>query len=112
MTGFIKGAELGETLSNAGLFILPSYHEGLPIALLEAMSYNLPILASDIPANCELAQPEERFPVGNIEELRQKISNFISSPAKEQNTRKRVETEFNWDLVADATEKVYRELQF
>ena len=109
MTGFIKGAELGEILSNSGLFVLPSYHEGLPIALLEAMSYNLPIIASDIPANCELAQPAETFPVGNVEALRQKIADFISSPVVEQNTRKRVETEFNWDAVADAAELVYLE---
>jgi glycosyltransferase involved in cell wall biosynthesis len=109
MTGFIKGAELGEVLSNAGLFILPSYHEGLPIALLEAMSYNLPIIASDIPANCELAQPAETFPVGNVDALRQKIADFVSSPVSEQSTRKRVETEFNWDVVADATEKLYLE---
>lgn len=109
MTGFIKGAELGEILSNAGLFILPSYHEGLPIALLEAMSYNLPIIASDIPANCELAQPTETFPVGNVEALRKKISEFITSSALDQNTRKRVETEFNWDVVAEATERVYLE---
>lgn len=109
MTGFIKGHELGEVLSNAGLFVLPSYHEGLPIALLEAMSYNLPIIASDIPANCELAQPAETFPVGNIEALRKKISEFITSSALDQNTRKRVETEFNWDVVAEATERVYLE---
>jgi len=107
MTGFIKGAELGEMLSNAGLFALPSYHEGLPIALLEAMSYNLPIIASDIPANCELALANETFSVGNVEELHRKISEFISSPAVEQNTRRRVETEFNWDGVADATERLY-----
>lgn len=110
MTGFIKGLELGEMLSNAGLFVLPSYHEGLPIALLEAMSYNLPIVASDIPANRELAQPGETFPVGNVDELRLKISDFISSPTVEQHTRKRVETEFNWDVVAEATERLYLEV--
>lgn len=90
--------------------MLPSYHEGLPIALLEAMNYNLPIIASDIPANLELAQASETFPVGNVDELRRRISEFISSPAVEQNTRKRVETEFNWDVVADATERLYLEV--
>lgn len=109
-TGFIKGAELGEIFSNAGLFTLPSYHEGLPIALLEAMSYNLPIIASDIPANCELAQAGETFPVGNVDELRRKILEFISSPAVVRQTRERVEVEFNWDVVADATERVYLEV--
>jgi alpha-maltose-1-phosphate synthase len=110
MTGFIKGVELGEMLSNAGLFVLPSYHEGLPIALLEAMSYNLPIIASDIPANRELAQANETFPVGNVDELRRHITEFISSPVLDQHTRQRVETEFNWDVVAEATERLYLEV--
>ena len=54
MTGFIKGDVLRELYSNAGLFVLPSYHEGLPIVALEAMSYGLPVLVSAIPANMEL----------------------------------------------------------
>lgn len=109
MTGFIKGAELGELLSNAGLFVLPSYHEGLPIALLEAMSYNLPIIASDIPANSELAQANETFPVGNVNELRRQITEFISAPVFEQHTRQRVKAGFNWDVVAETTERLYLE---
>jgi len=38
-------------MTNASLFVMPSYHEGLPIALLEAMSYDLDVVVSDIPAN-------------------------------------------------------------
>lgn len=108
MTGFIKGTELGEILSNAGLFVLPSYHEGLPIALLEAMSYNLPIIASDIPANLELANLNETFPVGNVDVLRSRLVQFIASPDLNPVTRERVKSEFNWDLVAEQTEEVYR----
>ncbi len=51
LAGFVKGTKLAELYTHARLFILPSSHEGLPIALLEAMSYGCPILASDIPAN-------------------------------------------------------------
>ena len=54
MTGFIKGEVIKELYSNAGLFVLPSYHEGLPIMALETMSYGLPLFASAIPANPEL----------------------------------------------------------
>jgi glycosyltransferase involved in cell wall biosynthesis len=63
MSGFQKWESLSELYSNAGLFVLPSYHEGLPIVALEAMSYNLPILLSDIPANKEVVLSEETFPV-------------------------------------------------
>lgn len=107
LTGFIKGAELGEIYSNAGMFILPSYHEGLPIALLEAMSYDLPILASNIPANRELAEEVETFPVGNVEALRERIRYFLSGSFPLLSKRERIEDEFNWDLVADETEQVY-----
>jgi len=51
---------------------LPSYHEGLPIALLEALSFGLSVVISDIPANAELKlEPECYFPVGNVAALRE-----------------------------------------
>jgi len=67
LPGFLSGQSLRELFSNAGLFVLPSYHEGLPIALLEAMSYQLPVLVSDIAPNKEVTLPKDRyFPVGDI----------------------------------------------
>jgi starch synthase len=79
MVGFVKGIQLAELFSNAGLFVLPSYHEGLPIALLEALSYDLPVLASDIPANIELTHEKETFPVGNVSALKQTLLERIST---------------------------------
>jgi len=107
LTGFVKGKELGELYSNAGLFVLPSYHEGLPIALLEAMSYDLPLLASNIPANCELAAADETFAVGDVAELKARVEAFVGAPENGRSKRSRIEQEFNWDLVADHTESVY-----
>lgn len=107
LTGFIRGKELAELFSNAGLFVLPSYHEGLPISLLEAISYNLPILVSDIPANCELAEGSETFPVGDVSALSQKLEQMTAISAKEAAARQRLEHEFNWDVIALLTEKVY-----
>ena len=72
LTGFIKGRKLHSLLSHTRCFVLSSSHEGLPIALLEAMSYHLPVIVSDIPANLEVGLKKEcYFPCGNVEELAQ-----------------------------------------
>jgi len=64
---------LEELYSNASLFVLPSYYEGLPISLLEAMSYGLPILASGVPQNKEIGLPDFKyFPPAQIEILKKK----------------------------------------
>lgn len=113
MTGFQKGAALGELYSNAGLFVLPSYHEGLPIVGLEAMTYELPMILSDIPANREIAESQELFPVGDVDALAAKIKFFLDSPeilSSEEilfRKRDRLDQEFNWDRIAEQTAMVY-----
>jgi glycosyltransferase involved in cell wall biosynthesis len=113
MTGFQKGEALGELYSNAGLFVLPSYHEGLPIVGLEAMSYKLPMILSDISANREIAEPQELFPVGDIEALANKIRTFLDRPELETihkiqiRQHERLEQEFDWDQIAKKTNAVY-----
>ena len=108
LTGFIKGEELKQLFSHAKLFILPSYHEGLPIALLEAMSYNLDVLVSDIPANLEIGLEDDcYFKVGDINDLSLKIINKLEQ-IKKVNYREIVEEKYNWDKIALQTYKVYQ----
>ena len=114
LTGFQKGDTLGELYSNAGLFVLPSHNEGLPIALLEAISYGLPFLASDILANREVAREEhEMFPVGDVEALRDRLRSFLDDPSPWTSSgslaaqQERLQREFNWEVIADRTAKVY-----
>ncbi len=110
LTGFIKGRKLSQIFSHARLFIMPSYHEGLPIALLEAMSYNLPVLVSDIPANLEVPlNSSSFFYVANITELRGKIEQKLQH-AETPDYTELLKARYDWDHVAQATYKVYRKL--
>ncbi len=111
LTGYITGEDLNQIFTHARLFVLPSYHEGLPIALLEAMSYGLPVLVSDIPANKEVALPKEcYFRCGNIANLADKINALLKikpSTVTQQKNRKRIIEDYNWAIIADQTIAVY-----
>jgi len=114
LTGFISGMPLQELYSNAGLFVLPSYYEGLPIALLEALSYGLPVLVSDIPQNREIPLPEFRyFQPGDINGLSRRLTELlILGITEEERSRikKIIEEEYNWDIIAKKTYEIYRSL--
>ena len=104
LTGFIKGRELHSLLSNASCYCLPSSHEGLPIALLEAMSYNIPVVVSDIPANMEIGLDEScYFPCGNIEMLANRLEekvHLLQKPLYDMHL-------YNWDIIAKQTAEIY-----
>lgn len=108
MTGFISGEPLQTLFSQAGLFVLPSYHEGLPIALLEAMSWSLPVVVSDIPANMEIGLPSDvYFPVGNVDALAQKLQAWHGSEAVDYS---QLMPKYRWPEIAAETAKVYQRL--
>jgi glycosyltransferase involved in cell wall biosynthesis len=112
MTGYVTGELLNQLYTYARMFVLPSYHEGLPIVLLEAMSYGLPILVSDIPANKEVGLPKERyFRCGNVNDLKEKLSLLLDKELSEnecEDIREQIKEKYNWDASADHTIDVYR----
>jgi len=110
-TGLQSGQYLQELYANAGLFVLPSSHEGLPIALLEALSYGLTVLASDIPANLEIGLPEQNyFRLGDMEMLSRRLREFsCATPTAEvkNDLRNFVSRQYDWGEIARNTLQVY-----
>ena len=107
LTGFIKGEKLNEVFSNAKLFVLPSFHEGLPISLLEAMSYDIDVLISDIPANLEVKLPDDcYFQCGKWDDLLNKMKKKLL-----QNEHIKYDLSmYNWDNIAAQTADIYQGL--
>jgi glycosyltransferase involved in cell wall biosynthesis len=106
LTGFIRGERLNQILTNAALFVLPSYHEGLPIALLEALSYDLDVLVSDIPANrISCVADADFFKHGDVKDLairlEEKLKNVVLN-------RRYDLSQYNWDYIAKQVVDVYK----
>jgi starch synthase len=110
LTGFIKGEKLRQIYSFARLFVISSLSEGLPIALLEAMSFNINVLASNIPANLEVnLEKNDYFKAGDKIDLKEKIIAKISEN-KERNFVSFLTSEYNWDKIAAKTYNIYNKL--
>ena len=106
LTGFIRGEKMNQLMTNAALFCLPSYHEGLPIVLLEAMSYGIDVAVSDIPANLLPALEEKDFyPVGDVDALAALLQRKLDN-----NATPRVYdlSPYNWDNIARQTVELYQ----
>lgn len=93
----------------AAMFVMPSYHEGLPIAALEAAGEGAAMILSDIPANRDIGLPTANyFPVGNVDRLATMLAADPESLRADANA---VRTRFSWDKAAVETLSLYRALQ-
>lgn len=113
-TGFLTGKPLFELYDNAGFFVLPSYYEGMPISLLEAMSFGLYSIASDIPANRSIGLPEENyFKKGDIGSLSRIITGLAGKQEGLRIERQQVDDllkAYDWGVISEKTLKVYEKL--
>ncbi len=110
--GHVRGRLLGELFSNAALFVQPSELEGCSIGLLEAMSYGLPCLASDIPENKEVVGDAgwlfRNKDVDDLERaLNWSVHHEMAGLELGAKARRRVQALFSWDHVVDQLEDLY-----
>jgi glycosyltransferase involved in cell wall biosynthesis len=115
LAGYLKGEALQQLYSHAGAFVLPSSHEGLPIAMLEALSYGLPVLASDIPANMEVGlDSSSYYPLGDTDALAAGLARLEEERPDSQSRRARrlwAAERYDWQRIAEQTMSVYKELR-
>ncbi len=111
MTGFVQGKLLEELFSNCNLYILPSDIEGMPISLLEAMSYGKVCLVSNIKENLEVIKKNGiSFEKSNIDDLMEKLNSYLNENSFNLDKAELIDyikDNFNWDDVVDETLKLY-----
>jgi glycosyltransferase involved in cell wall biosynthesis len=116
MTGFVFGDELATLYSHARAFINPSLLEGLPLTLLEATSYELPVVLSSIPPHVEVVGEEgpgvHLAAPGSVAGLREALLRAQVDPQAEAagaaDLSRRVLAHYDWDLATDLVEDLYR----
>lgn len=112
-TGFVQGKELDELYSNAYVYTLPSDLEGMPLSLLEAMSYGNCCLVSDIDECASVVEDKAFvFRKSDVNDLKEKLQQMCSEPEKVMQMKEAAADficgKYNWDDVVERTLKLYR----
>lgn len=112
-TGFVQGEILEELYSNPYIYTLPSDLEGMPLSLLEAMSYGNCCLTSDIPECAEVVEDKALlFRKSDISDLKTKLQNACDHPEMVESYKAQAEEficrKYNWDDVVEKTLKLYQ----
>ena len=111
-TGFVQGKILEELYSNAYVYTLPSDLEGMPLSLLEAMSYGNCCLTSDIPECAEVVEDQAiLFKKSDVDDLQEKIQYVCNNNEKVDVLKKHAAdficNKYSWDEIVKDTIKLY-----
>ena len=112
-TDFVQGEVLEELYSNAYVYVLPSDIEGMPLSLLEAMSYSNCCLTSDI-AECTEVCGENAlyFKKGDKEDLENKLTFLLENENTVQKYKEKAQDyicgKYNWDDITEKTLSLYK----
>lgn len=111
-TDFADGDLLAELYSNAYIYILPSDLEGMPLSLLEAMSFGNCCLTSDIAECTEVCEENAvYFKKSDIDDLSKKLCHLVNNPDEVQQYKKisanYITAKYNWDKITEKTLSLY-----
>lgn len=111
-TDFVQGQTLSELYSNAYVYVLPSDLEGMPLSLLEAMSYGNCCLVSDIAECAEVVEDKAvLFRKGDVKDLKDQLQRLCGAPKLVQSFRDGAADficgKYSWDEVTSRTLKLY-----
>ena len=120
MTGFVEGRELEELYSNCALYVLPSDIEGMPISLLEAMSYGRKCLVSNIAENMEVVEDMAvGFRKSDVADLSEKLRLILEeieqnedgetgiNRYRDEDIQNFVLARYDWDAIIERTLQLY-----
>ena len=112
-TGFVQGRKLEELYSNAYIYTLPSDLEGMPLSLLEAMSYGNCCVTSDIEECAAVTQDHGlTFPKGDVDSLCALLQRLCDEPqlvdAYKQQAADYITGKYSWDDVVNQTLELYQ----
>ncbi len=116
-TGFVQGRILEELYSNAYIYTLPSDLEGMPLSLLEAMSYGNCCLVSDIPECTEVIEDKAVvFQKSNVADLREKLQLLCEYKITVQEYKKEASDficgKYDWNRTAEQTVSIYKKRHY
>jgi len=113
-TGTQIGEDLAEMFSGASLFANPSNNEGLPIAVLESMSYGVTTVVSDIPTHKQLIKTKDFvFKTDDVDSLAKTLTKVLNKDKKElkeeiDRNKHRVQRDYNWDNITKEIVTLYK----
>lgn len=115
--GWVKNDQKPELLSSSDILVLPSYNEGLPVAILEAISYGLPVISTNVGSIAEAVIDNYNgylYEPGDLNKLAISLHKIVSEREKWENmsanSRGIAETRFSEDVFFEKINKLYFEL--
>ncbi|MGW8185383.1 MAG: glycosyltransferase family 4 protein [Candidatus Moraniibacteriota bacterium] len=111
-TGNLVGVELSSIFAGASLFVQPSESEGLSIAILEAMNYKVPVLASDIKENADVVENNgQLFKTNDVVDLKNKLDELINKKINldldTEAIKIFIENKYSWESISQKTVSLY-----